>query len=207
MTTTVRTSTTVRLGRRLVALAGTTAAVATIATATAPAATASPTLTSGSTTTATDCNRDLGTTALRYNKRSWPLTGGLHMDTYNGTVGRSNGSVAGTTHLYNSYWGTGYTGSTMVVLYNSCNEPIGVTTPLRWGVDAKAWFWNTNERYEWHQQHLSPTITKKAARAEVIHNRVTGGNDYTKYNIIRDAACQVLKATPFGLTTCPLPRL
>lgn len=206
MSTTVGTSSTTRFGRRLVALAGATASLAALGgVSAATPASARPAETSVGTTSTTDCNRDLGTSALKFRKRSWPLNGGLHMDTYNGTVGRTTGSVAATTHLYNSYWGTGYTGSTMIVLYNSCDEPIGVTTPQRWGVDAKAWFWNTNERYEWHSQQLPTTITRKAARVEVIHNRVSGGNDYTKYNKIRDAACSVVKPLFGGY--CPLPPL
>lgn len=194
-----------RLSHRLIALAGTAASVAVVAAGTAAPASAEVTQNStavASTSVSSDwCNRDLGSGSVRFSKRSWPLTGGLHMDTYNGTVSRSSGLVSGTTHLYNSYWGMGYTGSTMVVLRNSCGEVIGVTQPARWGVDAKAWFWNGNERYEYHGQPISSTITRRVASAEVIHNRVTGTDYKARYNYLRDLACQVYQPA------CVLPRL
>lgn len=43
--------------------------------------------------------------ALSFGKRDWPLTGGLHMDTYNGSFSRNNGTASAVTHLYHSYWG------------------------------------------------------------------------------------------------------
>ncbi|MBA4085252.1 hypothetical protein [Janibacter terrae] len=205
MTTTTRTSTTPRLGTRMVAALGTAASVVALGAATAAPVSARPAGTSSAgssaSTTSDWCNRDLGAGSVSFSKRSWPLTGGLHMDTYNGTVSRSQGLVSGTTHLYNSYWGMGYTGSTMVVLRNSCGEVIGVTPPARWGVDAKTWFWNGNERYEYHGQPISSTITSRVASAEVIHNRVTGTDYKARYNTIRDLACQVFEPA------CILPRL
>ncbi|MGI8947000.1 MAG: hypothetical protein ACR2FV_03295 [Ornithinimicrobium sp.] len=141
------------------------------------------------------CNRQLGTPgsipSLGFGKRSWPLTGGLHMNTYNGTVARNTGTVSATTHLYNSYWGMGYTGAVTVVLKNSCNEPIGVTTPAQYGVDAKAWFWNQNERWEYHSDNLGADITSRTASVEVIHNRVTGANAIENYRRLRSIACAV----------------
>lgn len=116
------------------------------------------------------------------------------MDTYNGTVAHNPGTVSATTHTYNSYWGTGYTGAVTVVLKNSCNEPIGVTTPAQWGVDAKTWFWNQNERREYHSDYLGPDITSRRASIEVIHNRVTGPNAAENYRRLRLIACTVFPA-------------
>lgn len=204
MSTTVRTSTTTRLGTRLVALAGATASVAALGMATAAPASARATETSSSASASatTDCNRDLGEGTVNFNKRSWPLTGGLHMDTYEGTVDRSSGQVSATTHIYNSYWGMGYTGSTTVILRNSCGATIGVTQPAKWGVDAKTWFWSGNERYEHHSQSINSAITRRVASVQVVHNRVTGTAEYkARYNLIRDIACAAY--TP----ACLLPRL
>ena len=210
MTATARTSSTAtssarHRSKRLVALLGAVTSVAALTATTAAPASASTTETSAATSATSDCNRDLGSQALTFSKRSWPVTGRLHMDTYSGTIGRTNGSVAATTRIYNSYWGQGYTGSTMVILYNSCNEVIGVTPPLKWGVDAKAWFWNSNERIEPHLQTLPTDITRATARVEVVHSRVTG-TDYKKYNIMRDAACQIWPIVG-GPIPCPLPKL
>lgn len=205
MTVTTPTSTTTRWSTRLIAVAGATASIAALGTATALPTSAQGT-TAGSTAssaaaTSDTCNRDRGAGTVPFSKRSWPLTGGLHMDTYNGTVNRSAGTVTSTNHIYNSYWGTGYTGSTMVVMRNSCGEVIGVTQPARWGVDAKAWFWNANERYEYDSQKVNSAITRRTASVEVIHNRVTGTDYKARYNSLRDLACQTYQPA------CTLPRL
>lgn len=199
MSTIVRTSTT-RLGTRLVALAGATASVAALGIATAAPASAAASETTSvsmSEASADDCNRVLPSGTVNFNKRTWPVAGGLHMDTYDGKVSRSTGTVSGTTHLSNSYWGTGYHGALLVKLYNSCDELIGVTQPLKWGVDAKAWFWNRYERTEPHTQTLPSTITNRVARAEVQHYQVTGYSWI--YQTLRGIACAVFQPA------CSLP--
>ncbi len=162
------------------------------------------------TATASDaewCNRVVGTVgsipSLGFSKRDWPLTGGLHMSTYNGSFGRNSGVVDGTTHIYNSYWGMGYTGSVMLLARNSCGELIGVTKPQQWGVDAKTWFWNANERRAHWSTTLPVDVASRTASVEVVHDRVTGGDPFYRYNLARDQACRVWA----GLgKTCPLPR-
>lgn len=155
------------------------------------------------------CNRVVGTVgsipSLTFSKRTWPLTGGLHMDTYEGYFGRNNGVVDATTHLYNSYWGMGYTGQVLVVARNSCGELIGVTQPQSWGVDAKTWFWNANERWEHWNTGLPVDVASRTASVEVIHNRVTG-DPFNRYRSLRDQACAVWDVYQPG-TICPLPKL
>lgn len=159
---------------------------------------------------AAGCNDPVGTPgsipSLSFAKRDWPLTGGLHMNTYNGNVGRNNGVVDATTHIYNSYWGMGYTGSMMVVLRNTCGELIGVTKPSQWGVDAKSWFWNSNERREHSSTTIPAAVANRVASAEVIHNRVAGTNAKDQYNYLRDLACATLLDSKL-VTICPFPRL
>lgn len=143
--------------------------------------------------------------ALSFSQRNWPLTGGLHMNTYNGFMSRNNGTVTATTHLYNSYWGMGYTGQVMVKMFNGCNDLIGVTKPKTYGVDAKTWFWNANERYESWAETMDPAIANRVARVEVVHNRVTT-SPYEIYNRHRDTACAFWPMIDSS-RACPLPRL
>lgn len=185
------------------ALAGVATIVLGAGLATAPGATAT------AAAAGLDCNRIVGTpgqiSSLKFDKRQWPLTGGLHMHTYNGNFGRNTGIVDGTTHLYNSYWGMGYHGQTMVLARNSCGELIGVTEPKTYGVDAKAWFWNANERRQHWTAKLPADIAQRTASVEVVHNRVSGPGDYKEYNRIRDLACAI--AGPFIPAVCALPKL
>lgn len=194
MTTTVRT-------RIATTLAGTTLALTGLGVA--AAAGAAPASAAG-------CNDPVGTpgsiSALTFGKRDWPLTGGLHMDTYDGYFGRNNGVVDATTHLYNSYWGMGYTGSMMVTMRNTCGELIGVTTPAQWGVDAKSWFWNANERWEHSTRSVPTDVANRVASVQVIHNRVAGTDAKANYNYLRDIACQTWDKYKPGVP-CPLPRL
>lgn len=144
--------------------------------------------------------------ALSFSKRDWPLTGGLHMNTYNGSVSRNNGTVTAVTHLYNSYWGMGYKGQVFVKLYNGCNDLIGVTLPKTYGVEAKSWFWNANERRESWSDQVPTVVANRVARVEVVHNRVTG-SPYQTYNQLRDVACAFWPSVSGGTTECPFPRL
>ncbi len=182
-------------------IAGTTIALAGFGVAGALAATPA---------SAAGCNDPVGTpgsiSSLSFAKRDWPLTGGLHMNTYDGYVGRNNGVVDGTTHIYNSYWGMGYTGSTMVILRNRCNEAIGVTKPAQWGVDAKSWFWNSNERREHFATTIPVDVANRVASAQVIHNRVAGSNAKDQYNYWRGVVCGVLDKYHL-LAACPFPVL
>lgn len=157
-------------------------------------------------TSSASCNRVVGTPgsidSLPLSQRNWPLTGGLHMST-TGNVARNSGVIDGRTHLYNSYWGMGYTGETVVLLRNSCRELIGVTDAQTWGVDAKAWFWNANERHmRWHAE-VSPMIAQRVAYAEVVHNRVTGADGAARQEEWRRAACLVWK-THVPFMPCPV---
>lgn len=202
--TTTRTSSAARIGTRLVALTGATASIAALGLATSAPASARPAETASATSATADCNRDVSTANTYFSQRTWPVTGGLHMQT-DGAVERGTGSVRAKTRLYNSYWGMGYTGATMITLYNSCDQVIAVTKPVTYGVDAKAWFWNNNDRTETHTQTFPKEVTRKTARVEVLHTRYTS-DDRTKYNILRDAACQVWDAFPIPLP-CVLPKL
>ncbi|NLE96629.1 MAG: hypothetical protein GX596_01385 [Propionibacterium sp.] len=144
---------------------------------------------------------------LSFQKRSWPLTGGLNMNT-NGRVTRNSGMVDATVHIYNSYWGTGYTGSVMLLLRDNCGGLIGVTEPARWGVEAKAWFWNANERHEHYVARVDQRITSRVASVEVIHNRyTTGENMKASYNAARDIACINILKLINGTDICPIPQL
>ena len=149
------------------------------------------------------CNRVVSTQALSFSQRNWPLTGGLHMST-TGSYGRDIGTVSGVTHLYNSYWGMGYTGSVTVLAYNSCGELIGVTPTKSWGVDAKSWFWNSNERREAWSVSMPAEIATRTATVQVVHNRVTG-DALASYRIWRDRACTVFSTYYAG--PCLLPKL
>lgn len=160
---------------------------------------------------AATCTEPVGTPgsipALGFSKRDWPLTGGLHMETYNGAVNRNYGGVDATTHLYNSYWGMGYTGSVLVLLRNGCGDLIGVTEPRKWGVEAKAWFWNANERFEHWQSPMAVDITSRTASVQVVHNRSVSSTDHiATYNYYRDIACKFWDAYQPGVA-CKLPRL
>lgn len=165
----------------------------------------------GSTPTGTQCGAPVGTpgsiTALSFGKRDWPLTGGLHMDTSNGRVDRNTGTVDATVHLYNSYWGMGYTGSVLMVLRDNCGGMIGVTKPGQWGVDAKAWFWNTNERRVHYTASVDKRIANRVASVEVIHNRETGGEAIKLYRQAREKACEKLPSIITDLVGCPIPEL
>lgn len=144
---------------------------------------------------------------LAFHKRDWPLTGGLHMDT-KGTVNRSTGKVDATVHIYNSYYGTGYTGSMMMLLRDRCGTLIGVTQPDKWGVEAKLWFWNANERRELYVANIDQRITSRVASVEVIHNRyTTGENMKAAYNVARDIACSNLLKFITGSDKCVIPEL
>ena len=143
--------------------------------------------------------------ALPIAHRDWPLTGGLHMNTYSGSFNRNTGGAAATTHLYNSYWGMGYHGSTMVVMRNGCGDVIGVTTPATYGVDAKSWFWNANERREFWMRSVDPAIAVRTASVQVVHNRVTT-SPADNYNRLRDQACQFWPVIDSS-RPCPLVRI
>lgn len=158
---------------------------------------------------AASCSDPVGTpgtiSALSFGKRDWPLTGGLHMNTYNGSFSRNTGTASAVTHLYNSYWGMGYSGQTFLKLYNGCGDLIGVTAPKTYGVEAKAWFWNANERRESWSDTVPAAIANRVTRVEVVHNRVTG-DWYQTYNQLRDVACGFWPMVSGGSTPCPLPR-
>lgn len=194
--------TTRRLATRIAA--GLATAATALSLAVLPGAAASP-------AAAAACTDPVGTPgsipALGFAKRDWPLTGGLHMNTYNGAVNRNTGGVDATTHLYNSYWGMGYTGSVLVLLRNGCGDLIGVTQPRKWGVEAKAWFWNANERYEHWQSPMPLDVTVRTASAQVVHNRSTSSRDHiATYNYYRDIACKFWDSYAPN-KSCPLPRL
>lgn len=121
------------------------------------------------------CGTPVGTpgaiSALSFGKRNWPLSGGLHMDTQ-ATINRNNGAVSGTVHLYNSYWGMGYTGAVKVVLRDRCGNTIATTTSRQWNVDAKALPWGTSERWVAYNASVSPSVANRVASAEAVHTRV-----------------------------------
>ncbi|MDF1489607.1 hypothetical protein [Tessaracoccus caeni] len=161
------------------------------------------------TAAASSCSSQVGTPgniyAKSFAKRDWALTGGLHMDT-RGTLDRNTGVVGATVHIYNSYWGTGYTGTVMLVLRDNCGGVIGVTEPKKWGVEAKAWFWNANERREHYSAQVAPEIASRVASVEVIHNRYSNDAHLrAAYNALRDIGCAKLENLLGG--TCPIPEL
>jgi hypothetical protein len=127
------------------------------------------------------------------------------MDTHDGHVNRNAGGVDATTHLYNSYWGQGYSGQVTVLLRNRCGDLIGVTKPQQWGVDAKSWFWNANERSEHWEVEMPEEVTSRTTSVEIVHNRVTG-DAYAQFNGWRDRACGVWTFYQPG-TPCPVPNL
>ncbi len=181
--------------------------LATLASATALAVMPGATSASASASLCTDPVGTPGSIpALGFSQRDWPLTGGLHMNTYNGAVNRNSGGVDATTHIYNSYWGMGYHGSVIVLLRNGCGDLIGVTQPQKWGVDAKSWFWNSNERREHWVSPMPVDVTMRTASTQVVHNRVTSPNDHiATYNYYRDIACKFWDVAMSK--ACPLPRL
>ena len=179
---------------------------------TAPAANALPRpsdpLPGSTSTSSTACLDPVGTPgyipALQFRERNWPLTGGLHMDT-SGSVNRNTGLVTAQVHLYNSYWGMGYTGGTLMVLYDKCGGTIGVTKPAQWGVDAKLWAWSMNERKALYSADVPVWIANRVASVRVINTRVTGDAMINLYREIRGIACGVLVKVPFMGGHCPLP--
>ena len=160
---------------------------------------------------ATQCGTPVGTPgyiqALSFHKRSWPLTGGLHMDSA-GTFDRNTGTVSAVVHLYNSYLATGYTGTTTILMRDKCGGLVGVTKPGKWGVEAKAWFWNANERRVVWTASIDPRLANRVASVEVVHDRfTTGENMKVAYNITREAACLYIRTQIPILPGCPIPTL
>jgi hypothetical protein len=144
--------------------------------------------------------------ALVGRQRDWPLTGGLHMDSTI-RVSRNVGLVnAEPTHIYNSYWGMGYHGDVMVILKNRCGDVIGVTRPESFGVEAKAWFWNKNQRHEYWQQSIDTAITKRTRSIQILHSRGGTGDLLTRYRQLRTTACKAWEYYMAG-QKCPLPEL
>ena len=110
------------------------------------------------------------------------------------------------TRLYNSYWGMGYTGTTLVVMYNRCGDVIGVTQPESHGVEAKAWFWNANDRRIYWSQQFEPELTRRTRSIQIIHGRGSKGDFVDRYNYYRDIGCRFWDALG-GPGSCRLPRL
>lgn len=143
--------------------------------------------------------------ALSFSKRSWPLTGGLHMNT-SGAIDRNTGNVVAEVHLYNSYWAMGYTGGTMLVMKDRCGNPIWVTQPKQWGVDAKVWAWSMNERTEVYSVQVPDYIANRVASVAVTHSRVTSDTMINLYRGARSAACVYINVNfPLLGGWCPLP--
>jgi hypothetical protein len=146
--------------------------------------------------------------ALTFSQRNSPVSSGtgLHMTT-TGQVNRNDGGVSATTQTTNTYWGIGYTGGVLLVLKDGCNDPIGVTQPLKFGVAAKGEFWSIADRRDFWAQPMPDAITERAVSVEVVHARVA--NDRTmidKYNEVQAIACNAWTQIKPG-TTCPFPRL
>lgn len=80
-----------------------------------------------------------------------------------------------------------------------------MTTPNTYGVDAKSWWWNANERRESWSGNVPEVVANRVTRVEVVHNRVTG-DWYQAYNQVRDIACTIWPKLPVGDKPCPFPR-
>jgi hypothetical protein len=109
-------------------------------------------------------------------------------------------AVAGHVHTWNTYWGKGGHGVVGIFLLDAEGNVIGASDAHRYGVDAKAWFWNRSDRTDDFTDLVPREIADQTASLRISHTTATVDNFQAILDEAKKKGCPILEKLG---QTCP----